>query len=145
MASIIEREAVLPSEQEKIASVFLSRLNIDMKLQADPTSSYGFYGDYGKKIGRAVLDDKNPYNTYQNKGLPPGPICYPSKGAIDAAIKSSPGEFYYFVAKGDGSHIFSKTSVLGEILKLVVLRYQQINKKENILKNRFLTENSNKN
>ena len=100
LASIIEREAVLPSEQEKIASVFL---------QADPTSSYGFYGDYGKKIGRAALDDKNPYNTYQNKGLPPGPICYPSKGAIDAAIKSSPGEFYYFVAKGDGSHIFSKT------------------------------------
>ena len=99
----------MPSEQEKIASVFLSRLKIDMKLQADPTSSYGFYGSYGKKIGRAVLDDENPYNTYQNKGLPPGPICYPSKGAIDAAIKSSPGDFYYFVAKGDGSHIFSKT------------------------------------
>lgn len=109
LASIIEREAVLPSEQEKIASVFLARLEINMRLQADPTSSYGFYGDYGKKIGRAVLDDKNPYNTYQNKGLPPGPICYPSKGAIEAAIKSSPGEFFYFVAKGDGSHIFSKT------------------------------------
>ncbi len=109
LASIIEREAVLASEQEKIASVFLARLEINMKLQADPTSSYGFYGDYGKKIGRAVLDDKNPFNTYQNKGLPPSPICYPSKGAIEAAIKSSPGEFYYFVAKGDGSHIFSKT------------------------------------
>ena len=107
--SIIESEAVLASEQEKIASVFLARLKIDMKLQADPTSSYGFYGDYGRKIGRAVLDDKNPFNTYQNKGLPPSPICYPSKGAIEAAIKSSPGEFYYFVAKGDGSHIFSKT------------------------------------
>ncbi len=109
LASIIEREALLSSEQEKIASVFLSRLKINMRLQADPTSSYGFYGDYGKKIGRAVLDDKNLYNTYQNKGLPPGPICYPSKGAIDAAIKSSPGNFYYFVAKGDGSHIFSET------------------------------------
>tara|TARA_B100000941_G_scaffold131241_1_gene92696 strand:+ start:306 stop:1247 length:942 start_codon:yes stop_codon:yes gene_type:complete len=109
LASIIEREAVLPSEQEKIASVFLSRLKIEMKLQADPTSSYGFYGGYGKKIGRVVLNDENPYNTYQNEGLPPGPICYPSKGAIDAAIKSSPGEFYYFVAKGDGSHFFSKT------------------------------------
>ena len=109
LASIIEREAVLPTEQEKIASVFLSRLKINMRLQADPTSSYGFYKDYGKKIGRAVLDDKNPYNTYQINGLPPSPICYPSKGAIDAAIKSSPGEFYYFVAKGDGSHIFSKT------------------------------------
>ena len=67
LASIIEREAVLPTEQEKIASVFLSRLNINMRLQADPTSSYGFYKDYGKKIGRAVLDDKNPYNTYQNQ------------------------------------------------------------------------------
>ena len=105
LASIIEREAVLPSEQEKIASVFLSRLNIDMKLQADPTSSYGFYGDYGKKIGRAALDDKNPYNTYQNKGLPPGQFIYPSK-AIDAAIKSSPGEFYYFVAKRWVSYFF---------------------------------------
>ncbi len=109
LASIIEREAVLPSEQEKIASVFLSRLSVNMRLQADPTSSYGFYRGYGQKIGRAVLDDKNPYNTYQVKGLPPSPICYPSKGAIDAAIKSSPGDFYYFVAKGDGSHIFSKT------------------------------------
>ena len=58
-----------------------------MKLQADPTSSYGYYQDYGKKIGRAVLDDKNLYNTYQVKGLPPGPICYPSKGAIDAALE----------------------------------------------------------
>ena len=76
LASIIEREAVLASEQEKIASVFLARLKIDMKLQADPTSSYGFYGDYGRKIGRAVLDDKNPFNTYQNKGLPPSPISY---------------------------------------------------------------------
>ncbi len=109
LASIIEREAVLPSEQTTIASVFLARLNINMKLQADPTSSYGYYQDYGKKIGRAVLDDKNLYNTYQVKGLPPGPICYPSKGAIDAAIQSSPGEYFYFVARGDGSHVFSKT------------------------------------
>ena len=109
LASIIEREAVLPSEQTTIASVFLARLNINMKLQADPTSSYGYYQDYGKKIGRAVLDDKNLYNTYQVKGLPPGPICYPSKGAIDAAIMSSPGDYFYFVARGDGSHVFSKT------------------------------------
>ena len=109
LASIIEREAVLASEQATIAAVFLARLNINMKLQADPTSSYGYYQDYGEKIGRAVLDDKNLYNTYQVKGLPPGPICYPSKGAIDAAIKSSPGDFFFFVAKGDGSHIFSKT------------------------------------
>tara|TARA_B100000927_G_scaffold79188_1_gene63255 strand:- start:2947 stop:3939 length:993 start_codon:yes stop_codon:yes gene_type:complete len=109
LASIIEREAVLPTEQSTIASVFLARLSIDMKLQADPTSSYGYYQDYGEKIGRAVLDNKNPYNTYQVKGLPPGPICYPSKGAIEAAIKSTPGDYFYFVARGDGSHVFSKT------------------------------------
>ena len=87
-----------------------------MKLQADPTSSYGFYGDYGKKIGRAVLDDKNPYNTYQINGLPPSPICYPSKGAIDAAIKSSPGEFYYFVEKEMGLIFFQK--LMKSIIKL---------------------------
>jgi len=109
LASIIEREAVLQSEQAIIASVFLARIEINMKLQADPTSSYGYYGDFGRKIGRAVLDDKNLYNTYQVRGLPPGPICYPSKGALDAAIKSSPGDLFYFVARGDGSHIFSKT------------------------------------
>ena len=109
LASIIEREAVLQSEQNIIASVFLARLKIGMKLQADPTSSYGYYQDYGGKIGRAVLDDKNLYNTYQITGLPPGPICFPSATAIKAAINSLPGEYFYFVAKGDGSHIFSKT------------------------------------
>ena len=109
LASIIEREALLNSEQTIIASVFLSRLRKGMKLQADPTSSYGYYKDYGERIGRAVLDDQNEFNTYVIKGLPPSPICFPSKGAIEAAITSSPGEYLYFVAKGDGSHIFSKT------------------------------------
>ena len=64
LASIIEREALLNSEQTIIASVFLNRLKKNMKLQADPTSSYGYYKDYGEKIGRAVLDDKNEFNTY---------------------------------------------------------------------------------
>ncbi len=80
-----------------------------MRLQADPTSSYGYYKDYGERIGRTVLVDQNEFNTYVIKGLPPSPICFPSKGAIEAAITSSPGEYLYFVAKGDGSHIFSKT------------------------------------
>ena len=108
LASIIEREALLNSEQTIIASVFLSRLRKGMKLQADPTSSYGYYKDYGERIGRAVLDDENEFNTYVISGLPPSPICFPSKGAIEAAITSSPGEYLFFVAKGDGSHIFSK-------------------------------------
>ena len=109
LASIIEREALLNHEQTIIASVFLNRLKKNMRLQADPTSSYGYYKDYGEKIGRAVLDDQNEFNTYVIKGLPPSPICFPSKGAIKAAILSSPEEYLYFVAKGDGSHIFSKT------------------------------------
>ena len=69
LASIIEREALLNSEQTIIASVFLSRLRKGMRLQADPTSSYGYYKDYGERIGRAVLDDQNEFNTYVIKLL----------------------------------------------------------------------------
>jgi UPF0755 protein len=108
LASMIEREAMLTSEQETIASVFLFRLVKGMRLQSDPTSSYGYYQDYGEKIGRKVLVDQNEFNTYRIDGLPPSPICYPSKSAIEAAIKSVPGEYLFFVAKGDGSHVFSK-------------------------------------
>ena len=109
LASIIERESLLASEMPTIASVFLFRLQKGMRLQADPTSAYGYYGEYGDKIGRAVLDDNNQFNTYRINGLPPSPICYPSQGSIEAAIKSVPGNYLYFVAKGDGSHVFSKT------------------------------------
>ena len=109
LASIIERESLLASEMPTIASVFLFRLQKGMRLQADPTSAYGYYGEYGDKIGRSVLDDNNQFNTYRINGLPPSPICYPSQGAIEAAIKSVPGNYLYFVAKGDGSHVFSKT------------------------------------
>ena len=108
LASIIEREAFLNEERQKIASVFLKRLSIGMRLQSDPTSSYGFYGGYGKKIGKDVLRDNNAYNTYRIQGLPPEPICFPSKESIFAAITSSPGQYLFFVAKGDGSHVFSK-------------------------------------
>ena len=108
LASIIEREAFLNEERQKIASVFLKRLSIGMRLQSDPTSSYGFYGGYGKKIGKDVLRDNNAYNTYRIQGLPPKPICFPSKESIFAAITSSPGQYLFFVAKGDGSHVFSK-------------------------------------
>ena len=109
LASIIERESLLAAEMPTIASVFLFRLQKGMRLQADPTSAYGYYGEYGDRIGRAVLDDNNQFNTYRINGLPPSPICYPSQGAIEAAIKSVPGSYLYFVAKGDGSHVFSKT------------------------------------
>ncbi|MDA0345248.1 MAG: endolytic transglycosylase MltG, partial [Proteobacteria bacterium] len=71
LASMIEREAMLTSEQQTIASVFLFRLVKGMRLQSDPTSSYGYYQDYGEKIGRKVLVDQNEFNTYKIDGLPP--------------------------------------------------------------------------
>ena len=69
--------------------------------------------DFSKKITKenlkAVKGDNNPFNTYKIKGLPPRPICYPSLSSIESVIMSSPGEYFFFVAKGDGTHIFSKT------------------------------------
>ncbi len=113
LASIVEREAAVEWEREQIASVFLSRIRDGWRLDADPTLIYGYYGDFSKKITKdnlkAVKGDNNPFNTYKVKGLPPRPICYPSLSSIEAVIMSSPGEYFFFVAKGDGTHIFSKT------------------------------------
>ena len=81
-----------------------------MRLQSDPTSSYGYYQDYGEKIGRKVLVDQNEFNTYRIDGLPPSPICYPSKSAIEAAILSVPGEYFFLLQKGMGPMCFQKTT-----------------------------------
>ena len=113
LASIVEREAAVEWERAQISSVFLSRIRDGWRLDADPTLIYGYYGDFSKKITkenlRAVKGDNNPFNTYKIKGLPPKPICYPSLSSIESVIMSSPGQYYFFVAKGDGTHIFSKT------------------------------------
>ena len=113
LASIVEREAAVEWERAQISSVFLSRIRDGWRLDADPTLIYGYYGDFPKKITkenlRAVKGDNNPFNTYKIKGLPPKPICYPSLSSIESVIMSSPGQYYFFVAKGDGTHIFSKT------------------------------------
>ena len=113
LASIVEREAAVEWERAQISSVFLSRIRDGWRLDADPTLIYGYYGDFSKKITkenlRAVKGDNNPFNTYKIKGLPPKPICYPSLSSIESVMMSSPGQYYFFVAKGDGTHIFSKT------------------------------------
>ena len=113
LASIVEREAAVEWERAQISSVFLSRIRDGWRLDADPTLIYGYYGDFSKKITkenlRAVKGDNNPFNTYKIKGLPPKPICYPSLSSIESVIMSSPGQYFFFVAKGDGTHIFSKT------------------------------------
>ncbi len=110
MASIIEKETGLPEERGAIAGVFVRRLQKGMLLQTDPTIIYGLGERFDGNLRRVHLNDAgNPYNTYRHKGLPPTPIAMPGREAIHAALHPEEGEALYFVAKGDGSHHFSRT------------------------------------
>jgi UPF0755 protein len=110
MASIIERETGLPEERQEIAGVFVRRLRQGMRLQTDPTVIYGLGTDYTGNLQRKHLtDDSNPYNSYRHSGLPPGPIALPGWAAIHAALHPAAGNTLYFVARGDGGHVFSAT------------------------------------
>ncbi len=110
LASIVEKEAGNEDEKSIIAGVFLHRLSIGMKLQADPTIIYGLMPDFNGDITKANLRDRNnPYNTYQIQGLPPTPISTISQSSLEAVILGMKNDYLYFVAKGDGTHQFSKT------------------------------------
>ena len=110
LASIIEKEAGNNDEKFDIASVFLKRLSIDMKLQADPTIIYGLLPNFDGDIKKSdILDKNNKYNTYMIKGLPPTPISLVSLTSLDAAANATLGEYLYFVADSPSSHYFSKT------------------------------------
>jgi len=110
LASIIEKEAGNHEEKTDIASVFLKRLTIGMRLQADPTIIYGLLPNFSGDIRKSdILDKNNIYNTYMIKGLPPTPISISSMSSIEAAIMSLPGEYLYFVANSPNSHYFSRT------------------------------------
>ena len=110
LASIIEKEAGNHSEKPDIAGVFLKRISIGMKLQADPTIIYGLLPNFDGDIRKSdILDKNNIYNTYMIKGLPPTPISMSSMSSIEAAILSTPGEYLFFVANSPSSHYFSKT------------------------------------
>jgi len=106
LASIIEGEAIYDSERSKISAVYHNRLKINMKLQADPTIQY-IIPDSPRRLLNRDLRIKSPYNTYLNKGLPPGPINCPGKESIKAALYPEQNDFIYFVATGDGYHTFS--------------------------------------
>ena len=110
MASIIERETGARDEREKVAAGFVNRLRKNMPLQSDPTILYGIYGgavQWGKPILKSEIETKNAHNTYQIRGLPPTPICNPSRQAIEAALNPAQTNDLYFVADGMGGHTFT--------------------------------------
>ncbi len=109
LASIIEKESGLPSERRIIAGVFVNRLRLGMKLQTDPTVIYGMGSSYHGKITFADLRRWTPYNTYLIRGLPPTPIAMPGRDALHAALNPASTKALYFVARGDGTHVFSDT------------------------------------
>jgi len=109
LASIIEKESVTDEERFLISAVFHNRLKKEMPLQADPTAIYGIKSSK-EKITASDLQRKTKYNTYVNKGLPPGPIASPSKKSIEAALYPADVPYVYFVSNNDGTHQFSVTA-----------------------------------
>ena len=107
LASIIEREAKLDAERALMSSVYRNRLKKGMPLQADPTVIYGL-SDFQGNLTKRHLSQDTPYNTYLRKGLPPGPICSPGRASLQAALDPAKTDYLYFVARGDGSHQFSR-------------------------------------
>jgi len=108
LASMVEKEAVVPEEKPLIASVFFNRLKKGMPLQSDPTAVYGIRA-FGGRVSGSDVRRNTAYNTYLISGLPPGPIGNPSDGAIEAVLRPAVTGYYYFVAKNDGTHHFSAT------------------------------------
>jgi UPF0755 protein len=121
LASMVEEEASSPEERPLIARVFFNRLALGMRLQSDPTVSYGLE-DFHGHLTREDLKRPMPYNTYVIEGLPPGPICNPGRASLDAVLHPADAPYLYFVSKNDGTHYFSSTL---EEHNRAVARYQK--------------------
>ncbi len=113
MASLVEKETGVGEERDLVSSVFHNRLKAGMRLQCDPTTIYAalMEGRYRGTIYQSDLQSKHPYNTYQNEGLPPGPIANPGLAALKAALAPAESPYLYFVMRPDssGGHVFSET------------------------------------
>ncbi|MCP5474578.1 MAG: endolytic transglycosylase MltG [Rhodanobacteraceae bacterium] len=109
LASIIEKETGRSGERAEIAGVFVNRLRQGWRLQTDPTVIYGLGDAFDGNLRRVDLETDTPYNTYTRFGLPPTPIALPGRAAIAAALQPARTEAMFFVARGDGSHVFSRT------------------------------------
>ncbi len=109
LASIVEKETGVPEERDQVAGVFVRRLQRGMRLQTDPTVIYGRGEGISGPITRSHLDTDTPWNTYTRDGLPPTPIALPGRAAIEATLHPDDGDALYFVARGTGGHVFSRT------------------------------------
>lgn len=129
LASIVEEETLKKSDKPNIASVYLNRVRLGMPLQADPTVKFAMKDFALKRITGAHLKFVSPYNTYLNRGIPPGPICTPSAESIDAVLNAPATEYIFFVAssKFDGSSIF--TTNLSDHSKYARLYQQELTRR----------------
>jgi UPF0755 protein len=117
IASLVEKETGVPEERKIVAGVFTNRIEKGMRLDCDPTTIYAALLDnrYTGVIHKSDLLNQNPYNTYQNAGLPPGPIANPGAASMEAALNPAATEYLFFVAKADGpGHVFSATRAAHE-------------------------------
>jgi UPF0755 protein len=111
LASIVEKEAVVPTERRRIAGVFFQRLQRGMRLEADPTVEYGLNIQQtpDQPLTFKQVRTPSPYNTYVNRGLPPTPIASPGKASLEATVNPENTDYLFFVARYDGTHVFSRT------------------------------------
>jgi UPF0755 protein len=122
LASIVELEAVVAEERPIIAAIFLRRLSFKRRLESCATVEFAL-GEHKKHLTNEDLKVKSPYNTYQHRGLPPGPIGNPGSASLHASLYPvAETEFLYFVSRGDGTHVFSRTNAEHEIAKRAIRR-----------------------